>query len=133
VRVIGLGAICDLELDAPNNGRDNSFRVSEFALLDSGESIILHADRGYQRWSSSADIWAHETVESITRNVLTTVLPDDDDTDDEHPWEWLANLAHAHGIDVTADDLRRVPYEVVLTERVTRRLPTTVIRLTDGD
>jgi hypothetical protein len=57
--------------------------------------------------------------------VLTTVLPDGDDIDEKHPWEWLAELAQAHGIDVTADDLRQVPYEVVLTERVLQRLPNT--------
>jgi hypothetical protein len=91
----------------------------------------LHEERGYAGRSSSGDIWAHETIETITRDVLTTVLPEDDDTDDEHPWEWLAELAHAQGIDVTADELRRVPYEIVLTERVVQRLPTNTPPSTD--
>jgi hypothetical protein len=85
---------------------------------------MLHNERGYSGRSSSGDIWAHETVETITRDVLTTVLPDEDDTDDEDPWEWLAELAQKQGIDVTADVLRQVPYEVVLSERVLQRLPT---------
>jgi hypothetical protein len=74
----------------------------------------LPDERGYGGRCSSGDIWAHETVETITRDVLTTVPPDDDNTDDEHPWEWLAELAQAQGIDVTADELRQVLYEVVL-------------------
>jgi len=37
------------------------------------------------------------------RDVLTTVLPDRDNTGGEHPWEWLAELARARKIDVTAD------------------------------
>jgi hypothetical protein len=124
VRVVGLGAICDLDPSpyAINDERQNSFAVSEFALLDNGERVILHAERGFTGRASSGSIWEYETVETITHNVLNTVLPDDDDTDDDHPWEWLAELAQAQGIDVTAGDLRQVPYEVVLTERVIQRL-----------
>jgi hypothetical protein len=125
VRVVGLGAICDLDPTPNRDPRENNFRVSEFVLLNNGERVILHNERGYGGRSSSGDIWAHETVETITRDVLTTVLPDDDDIDEEHPWEWLAELAQAQGIDVTADDLRQIPYEVVLTERVLQRLPNT--------
>jgi hypothetical protein len=124
VRVVGLGAICDVDPIRNRDSRENHFSVSEFAVLDNGERVMLHNERGYSGRSSSGDIWAHETVETITRDVLTTVLPDEDDTDDEHPWEWLAELAQKQGIDVTADVLRQVPYEVVLTERVLQRLPT---------
>jgi hypothetical protein len=132
VRIVGLGAICDLDPTRSNDRRENSFRVSEFVLLDNGERVILHDERGYGGKASSGDIWAHETVETITRNVLNTVLPDDDDTDDEHPWEWLAGLARDRGIVVTADELRQIPYEVVLTERVLRRLSTNTSSSTDG-
>lgn len=85
MRVVGLGAICDLDPDGIDTRRENRFSVSEFVLLDNGERVTLHAERGYAGKASSGDIWAHETVETITRNVLNTVLPDDDDTDDEHP------------------------------------------------
>jgi hypothetical protein len=122
VRVVGLGAICDLDPAGNHDPRENDFTVSEFALLDTGERVILHDERGYGGRSSSGDIWAHETVETITSDVLTTVLADDDDIGEEHRWTWLAKLARAQGIYVTADDLRQVPYEVVLTERVVQRL-----------
>lgn len=132
VRIVALGAICDLSPHEPVSRSENSFRVSEFVLLDNGERVILHDDRGYGGKCSSGDIWAHETVETITRDVLTTVLPDDDDTDDEHPWEWLAELARDRGIVVTADDLRQIPYQVVLTERVLQRLSTNTPSPTDS-
>jgi len=122
VRIVGLGAICDLGPHALDDPSEHNFDICEFALLDNGERVILHADRGYHGWTSAGNIWAHQTVERIAQNVLMTVLPDDDDTEDEHPWEWLAELAQAQGIRVTADDLREVPYEVVLTERVIRQL-----------
>jgi hypothetical protein len=72
--------------------------VSEFAVLDSGERVMFERRTG----ATEAGVrpvasWAHETVETITRDVLTAVLPDDDGTDDEHPWEWLAELAQARG------------------------------------
>ncbi|HEX5428830.1 MAG TPA: hypothetical protein VFX00_10930 [Pedococcus sp.] len=33
--------------------------------------------------------WANLTAQSLDARVRTTVLPDDDDTEDEHDWEWL--------------------------------------------
>jgi hypothetical protein len=124
VRVVGLGAICDLDQSpyAVNDERQLSLSASEFALLDNGERVILHAERGYNGFVASGNIWDHQTVETITHNVLNVVLPDDDDTEDKHPWEWLARLARYAGIDVTAEQLRQVAYEVVLTERLLRRL-----------
>jgi hypothetical protein len=79
VRVVGLGAICDLDLSpyAINDDRQHNFEVSEFALLDNGEHVILHVERGWGGRSSSGSIWADATVETITRDALTTVLPDD--------------------------------------------------------
>jgi hypothetical protein len=124
MRLVGLGAICDLDPSpsAINDERQHSFTISEFARLDNGERVVLHAERGYSgRIFPSGSIWAHLTVETITRDVLNVVLPDPEDGEG-HPWEWLAELAQAQGIAVTADELRQVPYEVVLTERVIRRL-----------
>jgi hypothetical protein len=123
VRVVGLGAICDVDLNATNDERQNSFRVSEFALLESGERVFLHAERGYTgRVFPSGDIWEHETGDEITRTVMNVVLPDPEDGE-PHPWEWLAELAQAQGIDVTAGELRSLPYEVLLGESVIERLP----------
>jgi len=54
--------------------------------------------------------------------VLNTVLPDDDEPAEDHPWTWLAGLARARGLNVSADDLRGLRYEVTFTDRVHRWL-----------
>jgi len=119
VNVVGLGAICDLRPEA-SDSHTQSFSVSEFALLEDGGRVILHEDRGFTvGWRSGSGAPPEpETVEDMTRDVLNVVLPDDDECTDAHPWSWLAELARARGLNVTADDLRVVPYEVVFTDRV---------------
>jgi hypothetical protein len=119
-RVVGLGAICDLRPQRPDEARSQSFSVSEFATLEDGRRVTLHDDRGFTiGWRSVGDADpGHETLESMTRNVLNVVLPDDDECAEEHPWSWLADLARARGLDVTPEDLRGLPYEVVFTDKV---------------
>ena len=56
----------------------------------------------------------------MTRNVLNVLSPDDDECADHHPWSWLAELARARGLDVTAENLRDLPYEVMFTDKVRR-------------
>ncbi len=126
-RVVGLGAVCDLR-SRFGEARSQSFSVSEFVTLEDGRRVILHEDRGFTiGWrssgeSGSGDIRAHETLETLTRDVLNVVLPDDDECAEDHPWPWLADLARARGLNVTAEDLRGLPYEVILTDEVTRWL-----------
>jgi hypothetical protein len=126
-RVVGLGAICDLEPQRSDGSGDQSFPVSEFVTLEDGRRVILHEDRGFTiGWRSSESgsgaIRGHETRDTIARKVLNVVLPDDDACAEDHPWSWLADLARARGLNVTTEDLRGLPYEVILTDRVTRWL-----------
>jgi hypothetical protein len=127
-RVVGLGASCDLGPQRSDDPRSRSFSVSEFVTLEDGRRVLLHEDRGFtiglrsSGGPGSGDIREHQTLESMTRNVLNVVLPDDDECAEDHPWSWLADLARARGLDVTADDLRGLPYEVVFTDAVRRWL-----------
>lgn len=127
-RVVGLGAICDLGPQRSDGSSDQSFAVSEFVTLEDGRRVILHDDRGFTLgWRSSTepgsgDIWEHETLESLTRDVLNVVLPDDDECADDHPWSWLADLARARGLTVTPEELRGLRYEVIITDDVRRSL-----------
>ncbi len=125
-RVVGLGAVCDLR-NPSQDGRSQSFSVSEFVTLDDGQRVTLHADRGFTiGWGSSVaspgELREGLSTESITRDVLNVVLPDDDETEDDHPWPWLVELARARGLEVTEEDLRGLAYEVVLSENVIRWL-----------
>ena len=127
-RVVGLGAVCDLGPQRSNEARSQSFSVSEFVTLEDGRRVVLHEDRGFTiglRSSGELDpgeIRGHETLESLTRDVLNVVLPDDDECAEDHPWSWLAGLARARGLNVTADDLRGLPYEVIFTDDLRRWL-----------
>lgn len=127
-RVVGVGAICDLRPQQAETADTQSFSVSEFVMLDDGRRVLLHQDRGFtlgRRSAGDARPGADpvdEARENVTRSVLTVVLPDDDETAEEHPWSWLADLARSRGLDVAPDDLRALPYEVVLTDDVTRWL-----------
>jgi hypothetical protein len=85
--------------------------------------VILHEDRGFtiglgSSRETAADLRRYETLESLTRDVLSVVLPDDDVPAEAHPWSWLADLARSRGLNVTADDLRSLPYEVTFTDKV---------------
>jgi hypothetical protein len=118
-RVVGLG---DLRTPGFDDEHTQSFSVSEFVLLENGRRVILHEDRGFTIGSGAGAIRDYETPDSITQDVLNVVLPDDDESEDDHPWSWLAELARARGLDVTAEDLQGLPYEVILTDNVTRWL-----------
>lgn len=122
-RVVGIGAVCDL---GPQLSGDQSFSVSEFVTLEDGRRVILHEDRGFtlgfRSTGEALEGDVRETPESLTRDVLNVVLPDDDESGEDHPWAWLAGLARARGLAVTADDLRGLPYVVVFTENVRRWL-----------
>lgn len=108
--------------------RGVSFVVHEFAELDDGHRLTLHEERGFtgvtmaSRGPAPSDQWRYLTLENLERDVRTTVLPDDDDTQDEHPWEWLAGLLHVHGVGATAEELRLLPYDVVFSERLRARV-----------
>jgi hypothetical protein len=127
-RVVGVGAICDLGAQRPNDARDQSFSVSEFVTLVDGRRVILHEERGFTiglrstARSDPGDLREHMTLESLERSVLNTVLPDDERPAEDHPWSWLADLARARGLSVTADDLRSLWYEVIFTDEVRRWL-----------
>ena len=127
-RVVGLGAICDLDLRTPDKARSQSFSVSEFVTLEDGRRVILHEDRGFTTAlrstgrSDPGELREHTTIEHLTRDVLNVVLPDDDAPAEDHPYLWLADLARARGLSVTADDLRSLPYEVTFTDTVRRWL-----------
>jgi hypothetical protein len=123
-RVVGLGAICDLGPQRPDDARSQSFSVSEFVTLEDGRRVILHEDRGFTTALRSTgtpdpgDLRDHTTLEDMTRDVLNVVLPDDDEPAEDHPYSWLADLAQARGLNVTADDLRSLSYEVTFTDEV---------------
>jgi hypothetical protein len=80
--------------------------------------------RGFTLGSNVGTVREGLTPQVMSQQVLNVVLPDDDECEDEHPWSWLAELARNHGIEVTADELKELQYQVILTDRVTQWLVT---------
>lgn len=109
------------EEEIENFRRGASFDVHEFAVLADGRRLTLHRERGFGV-SGPLDIWTHLTAAQVEADVRNTVLPDDDDTQDEHPWEWLAELIDAHGVQVSPEQLKTVPYTVEFSRRLAKRL-----------
>jgi hypothetical protein len=110
-----------------------SFRVQEFAVLADGRRLALHDDlsgecgfssrtSAYAAGSGPIDPWASLTLEDLEASVRTTVLLDDDETNDEHPWEWLAQRLRDHGVEATPEELKQVPYHVVFSQRLRDRV-----------
>jgi hypothetical protein len=102
--------------------RSLHFRVEEFAVLADGRRLRLHAERGSGS-VRGADPWEHVTLASLESDVLATVLPDDaEETGEDHPWEWLAELLARQGVETSAAELRGLPYAVEFSERLRARL-----------
>lgn len=139
VRVVGIGAICDFASEAPESGPSQSFSVRQFVELENGRHVVID-DRGFTQSSvrqlqvledgrrvvleNAAPARSGMTPDRMRQQALNVVLPDDDECEEAHPWLWLAEQARKQGIDVTADLLKELPYQVVLTQRLAKWLKT---------
>jgi len=98
-----------------------AFRVQEFAVLADGRRLPLGDELGFSGGT-------YVTLEGLEADVRTTVLPDDDETDDEHPWAWLAGDLRRHGVDTTAEQLEQLPYDVEFSRRLLARVLVQTLR-----
>ncbi len=129
IELVGLGAICDRAGPQESDG-SQSFRVGEFALLDSGDRLLLHDDRGF---TLSCVFGGPEPLRAATgltptdliREALNvSVLPDEWeiqtglDEDGLAHWRWIAKLIESRGLCVAPEQLRALPYKVLLTDGV---------------
>jgi hypothetical protein len=110
--VVSLGARGDLE---EGSGGGASCKVREFALLSDGREVTLLDDRG---WTTSAQLGEISLTHAV-RNVYTVVLPDDaEETGEEHEWQRFERHLREAGVAVTPDELRALPYRVILSLRL---------------
>lgn len=110
--VVAVGAVCDVAVPWNQSTGAVSFALSEYLDLEAGKRVVLHNDRGVTvgvRGSSSSDFTASE----LRDHFLGALLPDEGEEPGEpHPWSWLAELAAAHGVRVTPEELKSLPYEL---------------------
>ncbi|WP_282070462.1 hypothetical protein [Janibacter hoylei] len=117
-----------VDLDGGANGpRSMSVSALHLAVLDDGTRRVLLDDRG---WSAGGPdgLWERMTTEEIADTALTVVGPDEPDGDltadqmTQAHWESLAERLRAQGVAVDGADLRRIPHEVELGQRLRARL-----------
>jgi hypothetical protein len=96
-----------------------SFTVREFALLSDGREVTLLDDRGWATSASPGEI----SVSHIVRNVYNVALPDNaEETGEQHEWQRFVQRLREAGVEATPDELRSLPYHVILTDRLRSRL-----------
>lgn len=97
-------------------------------MVNASVLTAFYATRGFSvvakvtGQSAPGDPWRSMTLDALERDVRTTVLPDDDDNQDEHPWECFAGLLRAHGVEASPEELRLLPYDIVFSRRLQARM-----------
>jgi hypothetical protein len=131
-----MGASCDdehvaavirlvtfVDADDASDARQISVSARHEAVLEDGRPVLLLDDRG---WSASGppNIWAMTSVEDIVDMTRTVVGPDEpfgershEDMEADH-WAQLTGVLRHQGVVADALDLKRLPHDVVLSERL---------------
>ena len=121
------------DLQRAENDRDLSVSARLDAVLADGRRIVLLDGRGWTEslrgsGADDMDIWATSSEAELAETARVVVGPDEayggrsqSEMDAGH-WTTLAETLAAHGVDASADDLRRLPHDVVLSERLRARL-----------
>ncbi len=122
--VTRLVTFVDIDVDVP---RQMSVSAHHEAVLVGGRRVRLLDDRG---WSASGppNIWAMTSVEDIVDTACTVVGPDEpsggrshEDMEADH-WVQLTEVLRKQGVVADALELKRLPHEVVLSERLLARV-----------
>ncbi|MGH3427380.1 MAG: hypothetical protein ACRDQZ_07390 [Mycobacteriales bacterium] len=124
--------VADVREDA--DARRISVSARHEAVLEDGRRLLLLDDRG---WSSTmggagakevADIWASMSEDEVVETARVVVGPDEPfggrsyhDMETDY-WNALAEILRAQGVVVDGSDLRQLPHEVVLSDRLLARV-----------
>jgi len=115
---------------------DRSISVSarHEAVLEDGRRLLLLDDRGWTEAlrgdgaDAVGDLWALTSERDVVETARVVVGPDEafggrtqDDMETDH-WNALAATLRAAGVVICADELRRLPHDVVLSDRLRARL-----------
>lgn len=113
-------AVC--ELDAPpaeDSAPGVSMTITQCVRLSDDSLIRLDMDRGVTSWLHGAPPGApiswKRPLDEVIAEVLVLVGSDDEEDPDGHPWEELAAAARTRGVEVDAETLSRLPYQVLLS------------------
>jgi len=130
-RVVRLETLADMRETGDRGSMSVSARYE--AVLDDGSRVLLLDDRGWTgslrgAGADTMDAWAAETEDEIAKTARDVVGPDEPYGDRSYEemaaghWDTLAETLRAQGVMVAAADLRRLPHDVVLSDRLRARL-----------
>lgn len=117
-RPVGITAECDLVRSASTSTDCQTFAVREFMVLEDGNRVPLRESLEFTIGVPCQDV--HETLceDALMSAMRSVVLPELSAIDPEHPWDCLVRLARRRRVQTCADEISRLPYELVLTDRV---------------
>lgn len=113
--------------DVDDRSRDHphvSVRARHEAVLADGRRLLLLDDRG---WASNQP-WAALSAEEVEETARVVVGPDEPgpgrsrEEEEAGYWRHLATLLQRDRVAVDAGELRNLPHDVVLSERLLARM-----------
>jgi hypothetical protein len=114
-----LVTMADVDDEVPDD-RHVSVKARHEAVLTDGRRLLLLDDRG---WGSTQP-WTTASAEDIAETTRVVVGPDEpaesrtqEEAEADH-WISLARILHRHRVTVDARELRQLPHDVVLSERL---------------
>jgi hypothetical protein len=129
-RVVRLVTHADVGEDV--DPRRISVSARHEAVLEDGSRLLLLDDRGWTEELRGAgangidDLWALTVERDIVETARVVVGPDEpfggrsqDDMESDH---WNTENLRNHGVGADASELRQLPHDVVLSDRLRARL-----------
>lgn len=123
LRPIATVAVCELGTPSPENTAPTvAMTITQCVRLSDDSLIRLDMDRGFSSSHHGAPPGApiswKQPLDELIAEVLVLVGSDDGDDPDGHPWDELATAARTRGVEVDAETLSRLPYQVLLSTEV---------------
>lgn len=122
------GILVELDLSDQSSsnpeGAAQAFTATAFLRLAGGGTALALEGRGFTVGSPGGSVRRGLTENSLRRDALLVVHPDEEVGGDARPWADVAEAARNHGIQVSEADLEQLPVEVNLTSRLREWLHT---------
>ena len=131
-RVVRLVTLADIREHV--DARRVSVSARHEVVLEDGSRVLLLDDRGWTQAARGAganaidDLWVLTPEHDIVETARVVVGPDEPyggrtqaDMETDH-WNALAANLGRHGVVADASELRRLPHDVVLSDRLRSRL-----------
>ena len=123
LRPVATVAVCEVGTPSPDNTAPTvAMTITQYVRLSDDSLVKLDMDRGFSASRHGAPpgelISWKRRLDEVIAEVLILVGPDDEDDPSDHPWEELAAAARTRGVEVDADTLSRLPYQVLLSAEV---------------